>query len=75
MEIALFVAAFIVLHRALRRRVDEAVRWEVSVALEMNRPARRAAPRPRVAAEDETAAECLDRDGNYDNDRVRPATL
>ncbi|MBS0532667.1 MAG: hypothetical protein JSR72_01290 [Proteobacteria bacterium] len=75
MEIALFVAAFVVLHRALRRGVDEAVRWEIAVASEMNKPVRPLPPRARVAADDEPVGESLGRDGDYDNDRVRPATL
>ena len=38
-EILLFAAAFAALHRALRKRVDDALQWEASVSLEASRSA------------------------------------
>lgn len=60
LEIVLFAAAFAALHRALRRRVEEAARWEASVAAEMNRSARAVMPLLRVAPDDVTAMACGD---------------
>ena len=75
LEIVLFAAAIAALQRALRRRVEEAARWEASVAAEMNRSARAVMPLLRVAPHDVTAMECFARDSDYDNDRVRPVIL
>jgi hypothetical protein len=62
MEIVLFIAAFMALHRALRRRVDEAVRWEVSVTSQIDRSTRRLPPRTRPRSDDDPAP---DRLGGY----------
>ena len=72
LEIMLFAAAFAALHRALRQRVDEAARWEASVAAEMNRSVRMVMP--AVRSEDE-AALALDRESGYRADTVQPAVL
>ncbi|MCW5690962.1 MAG: hypothetical protein KIT48_01205 [Pseudolabrys sp.] len=68
LEIVLFAAAFAALHRALRQRVEEAARWEASVAAEMNRSAR-AIP-PRTA---DGPAPAVDRDTGYRGDTVQSA--
>jgi len=72
LEIVLLAAAFAALHRALRQRMDDAARWEASVAAAMNRSARAVPPRPRAADEPPPA---VDRDTGYRGDTVQPAVL
>ena len=75
LEILLFAVSFAALQRALRKRVDEAVRWEASVAVEMNRvPGTRAARARVLQADDRLAEPGRDPAAGY-RDRVQPATL
>lgn len=75
LEIALLLAAFFVLHRALRARVSDAERWEISVASQMSRPPRRLRPRARIASEDEALADRGDQDGDCRGDGAQAAVL
>ena len=69
LEIVLLAAAFAALHRALRQRMDDAARWEASVAAAMNHSAGAVAPPVRTS----DPAPAGDRDNRYRGDAVQPA--
>jgi hypothetical protein len=71
-EIVLLAAAFVALNRALRQRVEDAARWEASVAAAMNRSVTAVSPSGLTA---DVRAPNADAVVGYRPDRVQPAVL